>query len=552
MSGRGRIVEFHRLSQIEKQTLLNIVENIVKRNKLSAVCAYGSKVAGYAKPDSDYDTLIVLEDYRNKIKYHYIEDEFNVSALLVDQDALIADANRALLGEFVIGRLLNIYEPLIGEEFLWDVETAYKKRVMLEILYEIASIHGPFITEIIFPLEYFLFEKLKKRATIYPPALYSYVKTYSGAYSSENLKASLKGFEEAAIKLEQEGLISYTNGIVRVRRKDLANKLARILSLLTYATRGIAQYAVHTYAGRVKPSVVSKEIISKISRSRDIGEVPEKLRQPKQLWKIEEGLLIVEGEDWIYQIAEALGLKKTFKLIKGDQLGEIYNISRVYILDDGINTIKLVVKKFKDIKSLKWALLGLWTFTKRFSMTPISRLYREYYAIRTLRRYGLNTPEIVSVILGDRILVTKFIDGVDLQKIICNLYEGKDGEEFVKIYGEAIGMAHKAGYTLGDTKPSNAIIFNGKLYLTDLEQASFGGDKAWDIAEFIYYSSKLTLNTQIVKKITESFLDGYLKYGDINAVINAMNHRYLAPFITLLMPQAIKAINEIIKKKVKY
>ncbi|MDW8045313.1 MAG: hypothetical protein RMJ31_06035 [Nitrososphaerota archaeon] len=550
MSGREKVVKVCRLNQIEKQTLLNVVENITKRNRLTAVCAYGSKVAGYAKPNSDYDLIVVLEGYRNKIKYSYVEGELNVSALLVDRDALIADANQASLGEFVIGRFLNIYEALVGEEFLWNVETTYKKRVMLETLYEIASIHGPFITEIIFPLEYFLFEKLKKRATIYPPALYSYVKTYSGNYAEENLRATLKGFEAAAISLKQEGLISYDDGIVRVTRKDLANKLARLSSLIAYATRGVTQYAVHTYAGRVRPSVVTKEILSKISRSKDIVEVPENLRQPKHLWRIEEGLLIIDDEDWIYQVAEVLGLGKGFRLIKGEQLGEVYNISRVYTLDDGINVVKLVVKKFRDIKSLKWALLGLWAFAKRFDMAPISRLYREYFAIRTLRRYGLNTPEIVSVILNDRILVTKFIDGVNLGKVIHDLYEGRGSEEAVKMYGEAIGIAHRAGYTLGDTKPSNAVLFNGKIYLTDLEQASLGGDKAWDVAEFLYYSSKLTLNIQTVKRITEAFLDGYLKYGDRETVNEAMDHRYLAPFVTLLMPQAIKAINEVVKKKV--
>ncbi|MCX8191427.1 MAG: hypothetical protein N3F06_01305, partial [Nitrososphaerales archaeon] len=93
-------------------------------------------------------------------------------------------------------------------------------------------------------------------------------------------------------------------------------------------------------------------------------------------------------------------------------------------------------------------------------------------------------------------------------------------------------------------------LFNGKIYLTDLEQTGLGGDKAWDVAEFLYYSSKLTLNIQTVKRITEAFLDGYLKYGDRETVNEAMDHRYLAPFVTLLMPQVIKAINEVVKKKV--
>jgi len=107
-----------------------------------------------------------------------------------------------------------------------------------------------------------------------------------------------------------------------------------------------------------------------------------------------------------------------------------------------------------------------------------------------------------------------------------------------------VGRIHSQGYTLGDTKPSNAIYYDSKIFLTDLEQAIPAGDRAWDLAEFLYYSAKLTLNTTGVKKITQAFLDGYLKYGSANIIEKALSVKYLAPFQPLLAPTVLKAVRD--------
>jgi hypothetical protein len=191
----------------------------------------------------------------------------------VDAEALREDAERAKLGEFVVGRFLNIYEPVRGAEYLRSVEVTYKKRVVLEALRDLASTYGELSSILLIPPEYFLFDKLKKRATIYPPAHYSYVKTYSGPYADRNLEATLKGFREALKEIEKQGLIKLVDGKVRVERSGIKiSQMAKIFSLLTYASRGITQYAVHSYAGRVGLDIVGKEVVSKLSRSRFVGE----------------------------------------------------------------------------------------------------------------------------------------------------------------------------------------------------------------------------------------------------------------------------------------
>ncbi len=545
--------EVHRLKEKEKSLIIEALEEITKGKEISAICAYGSRVAGYAKEGSDYDVIVVLKNYKPKIRYSYIRKEIDLAALIVDSKSLIKDAEVASLGEFVAGRLLNVYEVLLGREFIKDVEIKLKRRVTLEILNEVALTYGHLSTEFIIPIKYLLFEKLKKRASLYPVALYSYVKTYTDALGKENLSATLRGFLASLREMESYGWISLLDeeylriedGYFKLR------KTGKIKAAISHTKRGVVSYAVHGYAGRVGLNVIKREVLSKIGRSKDINNVPEEMEHPKNLWRIDEGLLVVDGDDWLWQVVSYLGLSKNTKITQISQK-ELYEALKVYMLEDGEKKITIAVKNFKNIRSLKWAFLNLWALpTKWFEMSPITRLGREYVAMRKLREIGLNTPKIISIVLNKRILVTSFIEGMNLGKIIKDLLDGRDVDKSpISMYGESMGYAHKNGYSLGDTKPSNAILSHGKIFLTDLEQASEHGDKAWDIALFIYYSNKLTLNVSGARTITRDFLKGYLKMGSVDVVKEALNLDYLAPFQAILAPNVIKAIRDEMSKAI--
>ena len=92
--------------------------------------AYRSRVAGYNRPDSDIDLLIVLENYPYVVKYTYFrESSTKISALAVDEALLRCSE---CLVEFVVGRLLHVYEPIANAEFLAMIEQTYKRQVILE------------------------------------------------------------------------------------------------------------------------------------------------------------------------------------------------------------------------------------------------------------------------------------------------------------------------------------------------------------------------------------------------------------------------------------
>ncbi|HEX2014667.1 MAG TPA: nucleotidyltransferase domain-containing protein, partial [Nitrososphaera sp.] len=178
------------MSSVSPQVIKKSIARVAKGRAVVAACLYGSRVAGYARPDSDVDILVVLENYPYIVKYVYFsESGMKVAALAVDKRALERDAKNAFLGEFVVGRLLHVYEPVANPEFLAAVERTYKRRVILEEVQDIVGSTGVLSTEIIFPLEFVVFSKIKRRMSMHPAAAYSYYKTYTA--SSRNLEFTL-------------------------------------------------------------------------------------------------------------------------------------------------------------------------------------------------------------------------------------------------------------------------------------------------------------------------------------------------------------------------
>src|ERR687898_2950995 len=184
------------ISPDELKIIQKCVRKVAKGRTMVASCIYGSRVAGYNRPDSDIDLLIVLENYPYVVKYaYYHESNTKVSALAVDSNALLRDAQSAFLGEFVVGRLLHIYEPIANAEFLAMIEHTYKRRVILEEARDILESTGVLGTEILFPLEFVAFSKIKRRMSLYASAAYSYYKTYTT--SKRNIEFALEGYHRA-------------------------------------------------------------------------------------------------------------------------------------------------------------------------------------------------------------------------------------------------------------------------------------------------------------------------------------------------------------------
>jgi len=535
-----------RLSDDERTSLTSVASSLVDPSKITAVCAYGSKVAGYARKDSDYDLIIVLKRFGEGVRYKYVDAPVAASALIVDEDMLRQDALSSHLGEFVVGRLLNVYEPIQNADLFRRVELEYKKRVLVEALLELSSDYGDFGRHLVVPYEYFLFDKLHTRAAIYPPALYSYVHTYTCPLGEENKAISIGGFVSAADSLQSRGLLLAVQGGVKMSPEKLkADAFTRVQSMFSVTARGVTQYAIHGYAGRVGPSVFSREALSKLRRMRENPPPFAPLERPRSLLRLEEGAVIPDASLLVEELARLLGFERYST--KEKDIGEPYSTTRVLTFWDSARERSVVVKNYTDVRSLKWALLGVWaSAANRFSTAPVSRMDREYGMSLKLRAVGVMVPSVVAVAPAERILVKDFVRGPTLSSVINALLKGAaDGIGPVSAYGEVMSKVHSCGIALGDAKPSNVVVSDKGLYLTDLEQSFPGGDQAWDVAEFLYYTAKLSVKEEAMKKVASAFLESYAKSGSRASISRARGQKYFGPFRPFLTPGMAKMLKEL-------
>ncbi len=540
------------VSPQELEVIKKCIAKVAKGRAVVAACLYGSRAAGYARPDSDLDLLVVLENYPHLVKYVYLRElAKEVSALIVDRKALERDAHGAFLGEFVAGRLLHVYMPVAGAEFLANVERVYKRRIILEEVQDIVDFANVLSTEILFPLEYVAFSKIRHRALLYPSASYSYYRTYAGG--GHNLEFALGGYSRALedIVAEDADLFAMQGDLLRISEKRvLVEKEGRTRLKLSKRLQEFGSYFVQTYAGRRIWHLAVKEAESKIRRhTRQQATLPGFMACPKgAYWRLPEGKLIVDSKDWLDDLASALG---KYSIAKMRRLGNINSRTMLYVIEHGSGEYKIAVKELAKSKAVKWAALSVWTApVKRFKVNPLFRLGSEYKAIRYIRSLGLHTPAIEALVLDRKILVTQFIEGITLADVIRECIGGRDDAGLLGEAGTQIAKIHNTGSTLGNVKPKNVIVSGNGLYFTDVEQFVFqAGDPAWDLAQFVSWSLKGTRNSGAAAAIAREFLQGYVDVaGPENVTRLAKSRRYIESFYPVLAPLVARAIKKEIRE----
>jgi tRNA A-37 threonylcarbamoyl transferase component Bud32/predicted nucleotidyltransferase len=552
------------ISNDQLRTIKTAVSRIAKKYRVAGVCLYGSRVAGYSRPDSDFDVIIALDDYPYAVKYIYTaEEDMKISALVVDLARLKKDAASAFLGEFVVGRLLHIYEPIQNKDLFERLEVIYKKRIILDEISNIVKSANVLSTQIIFPLEYIMFSKVRYRCILYPSAAYSYYQTYTGKNSRHNIEFALNGYQKALKEIladDKELLIVESSGRaiqISERRVDVQRN-QKVASLkLTKKLQEFSSYFIHAYAGRHTLHHVVKEAESKISRHKASRIIlPNFISSPKDLyWKLPEGIIVIEDKDWLDRIAELNGFSKCV-ISKKHSLGAGNGATSLYVLEDpdGQNVTKSLV-----VKDMMRSTRARWTGFHRLSSTidrskvdPLFRLGNEYKALRYIRSIGLNTPIIKSVVLGKRILVTEFIEGKlisDILKQCLNKSNITDDLKWINVSGQHIARIHAYKCSLGRIKPSNLIICKNRLYLTGTEEFGFNsGDPLWDIVYFIGHAlENTTTNTFVTKLILEEFFEGYSKEMPAESIKKVLRSgHYLQVLYTMFNP----SIAETIKKEI--
>jgi tRNA A-37 threonylcarbamoyl transferase component Bud32 len=175
------------------------------------------------------------------------------------------------------------------------------------------------------------------------------------------------------------------------------------------------------------------------------------------------------------------------------------------------NGVKLAVKKFSDLPSLKWLLSLPFKPLYPFTLSACERLKREYTFFK-VEHEKFKTPRVYLVDWKEKTLEREFIEGVKLSSM--------DVVKAAGILASSLAWLHGEGWCLGDSKPSNFILKNGTVYIIDGEQAIRNNSenyRIWDLAFSLFsLGASKPLDTMMDSydmKILRRFSHNYLEAG---------------------------------------
>lgn len=544
------------MSELRFEEILETSKRLCQSNQISALCLYGSRQCGYSREDSDYDVLAILENYDNGVRYQY-EPFRNVylALLKVDRELFELDVSKSVLGEFVAGRLLSPYLPLIEGEYLSNMEVLLKQKIVEEELVELILGYGELARGLVISPEYIVLSRMRRRFKVYPPLKYSYLCLLRPDLVEINMPRILEGYSKAFIQVSKKGMVRIEDGKITISHDYVDQILSRktserVVNIARASRRALYSYLAHGRAGRTGLDMIAKELASKIKREISVTLSRTDFEDPNRhlFLKTSAGLVSLNEAASIIEAVKKLRPSADITVSSlGGALNEVYLVRA--------NDEKMVAKRFSDWYGFKWFTLNLVALgTKIFSVSGRARLSNEYGMSTLLTDNKILVPSVVYVSIQERLLIKQYVEGQDTLKAFESYLRGDhlDSKQ-VKIassIGNMLARIHALDVTLGDSKPENLIwSSNERLYVLDLEQAKKKGDKAWDIAEFVYFTGHYSsVMTGALRELTQAFIQGYKELGDPNLLKRAAGINYAKVFSFWTPPQITREMSIMLKE----
>ncbi|MBS7636566.1 hypothetical protein KEJ37_04430 [Candidatus Bathyarchaeota archaeon] len=560
-SGRGPV------ENIEKH-IVTFCRRVANSRPITSICLCGGSSFGSLKEKAPLEVLLIIDGFQPKLM-NYVKF-FHGKAIIVyavDKWVFEKDVERGFLGEALAVQLVFPYKPLLNSEYLRAGELKLKRRLILEALENLVLDFPELCYEIHIKPEYFMHKVIHSRARLFPPIHYMLIKFLGESARKENLQTAMEGFLQALEIVEKENVITRKNGYIKIS-KDFADNVKsrkiRFTNLLKNAQRTLFMSLLGTSPKIFTALMQNKDLLQRLKNFKwKILKSPYHVEDSKRYLFVPtvNGLTPLATGITIEDSAKRILSVKKYASITIKEIGGVFN--EVYLVSAYANgqERRVVVKTFKDWSSFKWIPINIWTFgTRTFALFGQTRLERECATNQFLYKKGFPVPKLLAIDHDKRLVFMEYIEGRSLEKIIRENVNAKNereiNEEYLKILqkvGELFARIHALNVTLGDTKPENILVGKkGEVYLLDLEQASRGGDKAWDIAEFLYYAGHympLLAGSYLAELIAKAFIKGYLSAGgDIKAVKDAGKAKYTKVFSVFVLPPIILAISNICKK----
>jgi len=358
---------------------------------------------------------------------------------------------------------------------------------------------------------------------------------------------ALKFLEGQIVNLNGENITIEQSYIDKILSKKTVKK---VVNIVKFSQRAVYSYLIQGRAGRVSLDLMAKELTSKFIKGLTVSTSKFFLEDPKNYLYLKTNTGIInlnETSSIIDALREVFPNKPITIKPLGGALNEVYLIT--------VGQEKFVAKKYSDWFGFKWFTLNLVALgTKFFSLSGKTRLASEYGVTQFLFNQGIPVQKIIFVSLPKKLLVKEYIEGTVISELVkAWIKKSKLSQEEIQAsikVGEALGRIHSLNVAIGDTKPENIILTTkDEVIPLDLEQSKKGGDLAWDIAEFLYYSGHYGLNvTGGLKEFIENFIKGYLRFGDSVNLKKAGGINYIKVFSFWTPAPIMWAISSILKK----
>jgi Kae1-associated kinase Bud32 len=554
-------------SDRETKEIMSFCRRIAASAPITAACVCGGYLNETFEGEAAVHVLLVIHDYAPRLM-NYVKalNNISLSVLAADEWVFERDIDKGLLGEALASELIFPYTPLANEKYLRFQEVKLKKRLILELLQRLI-LDFPELSYLFYiEPEYFMYEAMLDRARLYPPMMYTMASLTGKGVTREKIETVLCGYREALKKLEQDGIVSSSNDYFRMCPDFVAyarKRKARFINLFKTGQRALFNSLLGIFP----------QILSSLSQNKNLSVWLQRITEQNARLNLQvedpENHIYVPTSTGLAPLANRMDIEAFARKILGARkdtkvslrsIGGILNDVFLVTVNTKHEETKAVVKRFRDLSNLKWFPLTLWSVgTRTFTVLGRSRLEKECVTSQLLYSKGICVPKLLYTSPSRRLIFMEYVEGENLGKTVRRINNSTNEEELQESLhvfeqvGELFAQVHKLGIALGDTKPENIIVRkDGKICIMDFEQADRDGDKAWDIAEFLYYAGHYMspfVDVSRVERMVQAFLKGYVKAGgDVKAVRNAGNTKYAKVFSVFTFPHIMLVISNACKK----
>jgi len=557
-----------RHSQLSKRLrtqIINACRSTVGPCQIAAACIVGDHASRPADSTAVLEALLVVHGFPARLM-SYFKSLGNTSLIIlaVDKWVFENDIEKGLLGEAVGGRLAFPYVSLENQAYLYTQELKLKERLIRENLESLILNYPELSHSFHIAPEFFMYETMASRARLFPPMIHSILNLMADDVRDRNIRLIMNGYLEVLEDLENKGVLTVTeNGHIKIGEmfeKRRRRKTMRFINAFKTARKVLLTSALGTVSRTL--ALLSRNRSQFDSNELGNSCLTRRITDPHDYVRIPtaRGLAPLSDRTDIKAFATELLASQREATVDIERIGGILNDVYLVKLSHGGRQDRIVVKSFRDWTSLKWFPVSLWAVgTKTFAVLGNSRLERECAINHLLSTRGFTVPRILYVSHGRRLVFMDYVTGEKLSRIIKKILKSPAiSEESVDLevigrFGRELAEVHSAGIALGDTKPENAMVLgkNRGIMLMDFEQASRSGDKAWDIAEFTYYSGHYASplgGTRSIDSMTKAFIQGYVcAGGEIKLIRKAGTPKYAKVFSVVTLPHIILTVSNLCK-----